>query len=425
MIQYNNFLDSITIHEIRRCSFKNFLLKGKFKKYSKNGMSTSDFKINIGEIFNDGSRNLSVIDRKVIKSLSGQNKKMYRYHCNICNWDNGWKEECDLLHHKTGCSCCSNKVVVNGINDIPTIAPWMIEYFIGGYDEAKLYTPLTNNKVIMKCPYCNNITKTKKQISVVYRSHSVGCSCSDGLSYPEKFFISVLKQTNTDFVYQLSKTYFEWVGKYYYDFYLPKYNCIVETHGKQHYIDNNWSTSSLTNDNDKNKRILALNNGISKYIEIDCRNSDKSYILNSIENSDISKIIDLNNVDWMKCSEYATGNLVKSVCDFYKNNNYDNSKTAKHFNLSKGTIGEYLKRGNDLGWCIYPYHSYRKVFIFKNMDCIGKFSSTKDLERDSLKLFNVYLGASQIIRNCNTNKNGIIKEYKGFSFMFECDYLNM
>ena len=38
------------------------------------------------------------------------------------------------------CACCSNSVVVEGINDIPTTAPWMVDYFPGGYEEAKRYT---------------------------------------------------------------------------------------------------------------------------------------------------------------------------------------------------------------------------------------------------------------------------------------------
>ncbi|MEM5599205.1 hypothetical protein AAHB53_28045 [Niallia circulans] len=56
--------------------------------------------------------------------------------------------------------------------------------------------------------------------------------CSDGFSIPEKFMFNLLDYLQVDFDYQ---KVFDWsLGKRY-DFYIPMLNCIIETHGAQHY----------------------------------------------------------------------------------------------------------------------------------------------------------------------------------------------
>ena len=69
-----------------------------------------------------------------------------------------WIIETDILQNH-GCPvCCRNpQIVVKGINDIPTTAPWMIPYFQGGYEEAKLYTFSSSYKINPICPDCGNI----------------------------------------------------------------------------------------------------------------------------------------------------------------------------------------------------------------------------------------------------------------------------
>lgn len=94
----------------------------------------------------DYKRNLTIIDieyKSNIYNIKGRKKSMrekyYKYKCNICGWDNGLIRASDL-NKGAGCSCCAGKTVVEGINDIPTVAPYMVKYFQGGYDEAKLYS---------------------------------------------------------------------------------------------------------------------------------------------------------------------------------------------------------------------------------------------------------------------------------------------
>lgn len=148
------------------------------------------WKHEIGEKIINSKQNFLITDRfikeVVCKDNSTRKYKYYKYTCTVCGFDDGTIEESNL-DFGYGCSCCHGRTIVEGINDIPTTAPWMIPYFQGGYDEAKQYSHGSNKKIIMKCPFCNTLTKNKKQINAVYRNHSIGCFCSDGISYPEKF----------------------------------------------------------------------------------------------------------------------------------------------------------------------------------------------------------------------------------------------
>ena len=414
------------VSEIRTCDLRD----GTIKKIIGATFKTTagrfaDFKINIGDTLVDYNRNLTILDRKRINTQKYHYKKMYNYQCNICGYNTGWMEECDMLHHKTGCSCCAGKTVVEGINDIPTTDPWMIPYFQGGYDEAKQYTSTCSKKINPICPVCGKVKNNKITISTIKMRHSIGCTCRDGISYPEKFFMSFLDQLRIKYVYQLSKTTFEWIGKYFYDFYLTDYNCIIETHGGQHYKDITWSSSSETNNNDQYKMDLALKNGILNYIQIDCRESTMSFISSSILKSHLFNILNIDSeiVDWNKCAEFACGNITKDICDFYENNNHNIDITSKRFHLSKTGIRRYLKLGSELNWCKFPYHTDRKVLVFKDNLYLGMYPSTKYIEEISLNKFNIYLGQTQIIHNCNKNKLSTNTKYKGSSFVFEPDYI--
>ena len=75
--------------------------------------------------------------------------------------------------------------------------------------------------------------------------------------------------------------------------------------------------------------------------------------------------------------------------------------------------------------CIYPFHSYRKIVIQKDNEYIGCFDSSKYIEDNSIEIFGIFLGQIQIIHNCNKNRNGFTKPYKGYYFITEYDYNNL
>lgn len=391
------------------------------------GLRTIDFKIKIGEDFVDKKRNITITNR-FYKNHKNK-KKFYTYKCNVCGATELEIDEYNLLNGR-GCSCCYGRTVVEGINDVPTTAPWMVEFFQGGYDEAKLYTCGSNEKIYPICPDCGKVKSKTMMVSTIHTKRTICCTCSDGISYPEKFMISLLSQIKNEYVYQLTKTVCGWCNDYMYDFYIGEKSCIVEVHGAGHYLISGFSsmggkTLEEEKENDYFKEVLAKGNGIKNYITIDARKSELEWIKNSIMSSELPCLFDFteNDINWDKCEEYALSNKVKEVCDYW-NKGIKNPKTIGMIvKLHPSTINRYLKKGKNVGWCDYSKDKVvfsrnvvnrKKVAIYKDGICLNIFESISQLSENSIKLFGVKLHVSEISNCCNKK----IKQYKKYEFKF-------
>ena len=322
------------------------------------------FKLEIGDKVNSYDRNLEIINREYRPRISykngkpyNKNEKWYKYKCLKCG-NEDWILEtalCDNQH--IGCNVCSTrpKKVVPGINDIPTTAPWMVKYFENPEDATK-YCKTTKQKIDFVCPDCGR--HHTKAIGTVYANHNLSCPCQDGWSYPNKFMHSVLEQIAVNFETEKS---FDWSKGKIYDDYIEHngLKIITEQHGKQHYereINKNGRTIKEEQENDKIKHDLAIQNSIDYYFVIDCRESTKEYIQNSILNSGLFSILNINpnDIDFNKCDEFATSNMTKQICE-YKNSHSDmtTKEIAKLFHISYKTANDWVKKGAKLGWCTY------------------------------------------------------------------------
>lgn len=379
------------------------------------------FLYNIGETFEDSGRNLSILEmeyRKRESSTKNEIVKWYRCKCLRCNTNEAWINEYHLKEGR-GCPVCHGKRVSIGINDIPTTAPWMIPYFQGGYDEAKLYTKSSNQKIVPICPDCGTLGIKSIPINYIYVKHTISCTCSDGISYSEKFIISVLGQMNIKFQPQLAKSNFSWCNKYKYDFYIPSINCIIEVHGAQHYKSCSWGDYKEVHKNDEEKKRLALQNNIQTYIELDCRKSELKWIKKSIMQSIMPRILHFteSDIDWKTCEENSYKNIIKEVCDFKnKNPKLTATEMTPFFNVDRSTICKYLHKGEKLGWCTYSGY-YKYVEVFKDDVSLGKFKSAKDLSESSIESFGVYFHPELIKRVCRKD----IDLYKGYFFEYVYD----
>ena len=337
-----------------------------------------NFKINwayeVGDIIKDENkfgrvRNMTITARehKKIRPSDTSNHKYYQYKCNICGYDcsidNTWVEEVNIYRKKYGCPICASQKVIKGINDISTTNPEMLEYIIDK-KFAETHTYKSHIKTKMHCPVCGF-----KKIIDPERLYTQGFACpkcSEYISYPEKFMMSVLDQNHIKYKYQLSKSIFSWCQSYKYDFYLYDYNCIIETHGKQHYEDTKgkWTGGKSQRKIDKTKKKLALNNNIDNYIEIDCSKSNQYYISKSITESELKNIIDLNNTDFELANKYAISSLIKEVCETYDNEypNITSEILANRYHIERSTIINYLNQGVDAGYC-KKYTPNRAEFI--------------------------------------------------------------
>ena len=424
IIKYNHIEFKISINGFKTCSFGNLLNK-----------HTSDFKIEIGVRFKDEKRDITIIDREYRKDKNNTKWKYYKYHCNKDGYE-GWIIENNLIKRNQGCSCCSGLTVVEGINDIPTTNPEMVKYFVGGYDEAKLYTKTgvgnPNNKggyIHPICPDCGKIKNKKTRIRDIYTYNSMFCSCSDKISFPNKCLYNILHQLKE--MYHISCLEFEysssWTLSKRFDSYfiLNNKEYIIEMDGGWHNNNNKMSgqTKEESKAIDNYKDELARQHDI-KVIRIDCDYGNNTairfeHIKNNIFKSSLNNLFDLNKLYWDKVEDFAMDNLIKTICEFKrKNPNYSTLELSKIFGLSQRTIISYLKIGNKNHWCKYnPNDDGRRkklVQIFKNGISLGIFDSVTKLEKESLRLFGIKLLNSNISQACkNTNK-----EYKGFTFRY-------
>ena len=412
-IKYNDNIYSINYSGVLKCSLGKIL-----NKY------TVDFKVNVGYQY----KTVTVIDRKYVPRQRSENDivndKMYNLKCSVCGYDKQWVNEKDILDEH-GCSVCNNKTIVCGINSIWDTDKWMCDLGVSE-DDAKKYSKSSGKKIKVKCPNCGKVIN--KRIADIYRNKTIACSCSDKIPYTEKFVRCLLDQLDIKYIAQLSKSNFKWCDKYKYDFYLKDYNIIIETHGMQHYSNittfasYGGRTLDEEQENDKYKKELALKNGINKYIVLDCRYSNLNWMKESIIQSKLNNIFDLDKVDWIKCEEFARKNIINKICSEYERG-MSIMDLSKLNNINRNTISKYLKIGNAMGICDYdPKEEVRRsgkircksVEIFKNGNSLGVFNSINELAEQSEKLFGVKLNPNSIRHVCDGSR----RSNKGFTFKY-------
>ena len=124
--------------------------------------------------------------------------------CKKCGGE--WNPKANNLLNGNGCPyCCPTpRKILIGFNDIWTTNPDVAKLLANPEDGYK-YTQYSGVKVDWKCPDCGYIVKNKKIGHVSYYHFSCP-RCGDGISYPEKFIISLLNQINIE--YEKEKEYY-------------------------------------------------------------------------------------------------------------------------------------------------------------------------------------------------------------------------
>lgn len=206
----------------------------------------------------------------------------------------------------------NNKGVIQGISDIATTDPWMVDYFQGGYDEAKKYSSGSNKTIYPICPYCGRVKNKKIKINDIKKMHGISCVCNDKMSYPEKVMYLFLEYFNIPFIHRYSaKWTHDEKQKFEYDFKILKNKlcdeCLIEIHGAQHYIAHGFEykggrTLEEEKDNDLRKKNCAYLNGYNdnSYFQINCLKSNFEYIMSNILHSEFTKNFILSNDDLEK-----------------------------------------------------------------------------------------------------------------------------
>ncbi|MFJ3388908.1 zinc-ribbon domain-containing protein [Lysinibacillus sp. NPDC086135] len=325
----------------------------------------------------------------------------------------------------TSCPYCSGQKVLKGFNDMWTTNPELAKLLLIPEDGYK-YMQNSGQKVDWKCPDCDEIIKNKT-ISMIMKNGLSCHKCSDGVSYPEKVMYCLLKNLNVKFKYE--KT-FTWSQAKRYDFYISSHDMIIEMHGIQHYVQTNRKRARSLQEEQENDRLkeqLAKDNGIDHYIVIDARYSEFEYIRNSIKNSKLNDMLDLNKVNWEEIHKNLIKSLIIQVCDEWNKGVKNISNLCEKFSLSRGTINNYLKKGAKANIC-----EYSKDISIRTRNKINATKRNKSVVQISLnstyitswssvsEAFN-HLGketGSSISACCK----GKLKSAYGFKWMYKEDY---
>lgn len=392
------YLDSefkILTNSFRKCSLGE-LLKVK----------TVDYKFTLGSIIN----NMKLTEQKRM-ARRNHTEKSYRYECLKCGYIGEMYEY--QIAGNVGCQACANRIIVKGLNDIATTNPEYLKYFVDINDAYK-YSKSANKNIKVKCPDCGH----KKTMSINSLTNTgFSCNrCSDGIKYPEKFFTNLLDQLNVNFE---TRKRFKWSNGKEYDFYIPSLNCIIETHGEQHYNGGFGRIGGRSIEeeqaNDILKETLAKDNGIKYYIIIDCRYSESEWIKNSILNSKLNQLFNIDKIEWDKCDLMATSSVLIEACKLW-NEGLKTMDISKILKVKQVTVINYLHKGTKLNLCKYiNVKEPKKVIVYNlNQKELGTFDSINQLARESEKYFGVKFSIGSISQVCNGNA----KTHKGFTFSF-------
>lgn len=285
--------------------------------------------------------------------------------------------------NRLSCPVCSGKKIVRGFNDLWTLRP-DVARLLNDEEEGYSCGVGSNKKLEFVCPTCGMLSfKAVKKMT----RYGFSCSyCSDGISFPNKVLRYILNHTdakNISFEYNP-----EWAGLRRYDGYftykMKPY--IVEMdggigHGNKDYCSREDDIKLILIDKEKDR--LALEHGID-VIRIDCNYDDIcdrfEYIKSNILTSKLADILNLSNINWNDCFNFAVSSLVKEAADLY-NNGLTIKNIAKKLQIHRKTVCVYLKQAKEIGICDYDKdEAYRRSYR-KNTECSLKtFQYTLDGE---------------------------------------------
>lgn len=344
-----------------------------------------------------------------------------------CNKDNyEWPASPLNLERGSGCPVCDNKVIIPGINDVATQRPDLVKYFTNP-DETKLYSSGSHKHIKARCPDCGAVRDIEiKSLAMQGFSCYV---CSDGISLPNKIASGLLMQLPVQ--NWIREYHPDWSNGQFYDNYF-EYNglhYILEMDGAFHFKDNqmNGQTKDDSQLIDSIKDRLASEHNI-RIIRVECKDSSFDYVVQRIKESDLSKIFNLENIDWNLCYKYTETNLIKEICIYFQKNKYleSSSNIAKKFHISSSTFVRYKKIGVKVGWCTDTKEERKKAFselnnnpksqkvkVFKDGKFIGEFKSLNKCANELTEKLKTKFYGSSIAKAINNNRN-----YKNYEFQF-------
>ena len=287
----------------------------------------------------------------------GSSKKIW-IKCQNKKYHGSYEVACKHFHNGSGCPYCFHiHGKVHYFDSLGflyhNVAKMIVEDRRNNLTYMDTYSicPLSEKRYYYKCLKCGKYSDKAVQLNVLVKNLTSCKFCSDGISIPNKFMTNILNQLNIDFITELSSKKFSGKNYFYYDFYLPKYNMIIEVNGLQHYeIKHKGRTLEEEQMNDLFKYKCAKNH-VDNYIVIDCRYSELEWMKENIV-KELNEYFDLSNIDWKLAWEESQNSLCVKTWELW-NNGFSISKISNILKLSDATIRKYLKIGTSIGACDY------------------------------------------------------------------------
>lgn len=223
----------------------------------------------------------------------------------------------------------------NSIYSIESLRPYIVDV-----KEAKTISKGSSKyKIKVKCTECQK-EKLMKPNSLSTRGFFCDL-CDKGTSYPELFMMAYLEVKGIKYEYQ---KVFKDLPNRRFDFYLPKSNTIIETHGIQHYKKSgNWDFKETKN-SDQIKKDYCNKNNI-QYLSLNTSNSNFDFMLHTINNS---KLPTINVGEYNLILEKISLNKkypVKDIISMYKGGK-STTDIGEKLNINQRTIFNILKKHN-------------------------------------------------------------------------------
>lgn len=278
---------------------------------------------------------------------------------------------------------------------------------------------IRDKKYSCRCKHCGEINEILENTLI---NNMGSCkACSDVRSFGERFFYWFLKQTNIKFETEFSP---QWIGRKRFDFYfrLNNVDIIVEIDGAQHYKRSHKRlTCDEIKDIDEYKQRMAADNGY-KVIRISCDKSQPNIMKESIINSELRNLFDLDKIDWRKCFYMSMSSSQREACRLWNEGVTTTREISQIIGLAQNYVSKLLIGCADFGFCDYDpklesikgakCSTNGKTVICKNNNVT--YNSATECSRKSLEDFGVFLKGSGITRVCRKER----ESYKGFSFEY-------
>ncbi len=270
------------------------------------------------------------------------------YRCDDCGYVGSIR--LDHFRNGTGCSVCSGKTVMPGVNDLATTNPELAKY-VFPFEDAKTVSRGSRKKVNFRCDKCG--CQIQRPVANLIRQGFRCPICYTGNSYPNRFVAAALYHFNICFD---PEHHFTWASRYRYDFYLPDFNAIIEVHGSQHFKASGYYSSynlDEIRERDEKKTILAKENDITSYYTIDARRSEAIDLKESIVGLLHSLGIEPTIEDWRHIVYLSEKPKAHKAMELWNNGIHSTSTIAAQLQIDKSIVSKYLQLYASCGLCDY------------------------------------------------------------------------